>query len=124
MKPLIMIAFVMGLFTLSSCGQDNENDSEIKEDGMVGTSCYARPVVKDPNGVNVCITPESNWPSMARGEFWYSLLMAPLAKKATIEACKEANALDYGHKYGKSCYAACEEDAVTSCIPFTPNPDI
>jgi hypothetical protein len=119
-----MTAVTMSLLTLSACGKENENDSDLKEEGMVGTTCYSRPIVKNPNGGNVCFTPESNWPGLSRGEFWYSLLMAPVAKKATIEACKEANALDNGVKYGKSCYKICEEASVTTCIPFTPNPDV
>jgi hypothetical protein len=123
-RRFFLASIALSLLVLSACGKESENESELKEEGLVGTTCYSRPVVRNPNGGNVCITPTSNWPGLAAGEFWYSLMLASVAKKATIEACKEANALDYGSKYGKSCYKACEEESVTNCLPFTPNPDV
>ncbi len=107
---------------LGACGPEKPAPSHPKEQGLIGTTCYATPVVKDPAGYNVCITPESNWPGMNRGEFWYVMGVSIVARQATVKSCEQANALDYGVRWGKSCYKACEE--VVNCLGFTPNPEV
>lgn len=121
---LILSACLLGATALAACAQNKEEpqESKVKEQGLVGTSCESKPVVRDSQGFNVCSFPEPNWPGLNRGSFWYSPLTAALAKPAAIKACKDANALDYGLKYGKSCYQACDE--VTHCLVATPNPDV
>jgi hypothetical protein len=124
MSFMCQVLLISNILTLLACGNDRKEDSHLKENGLVGTTCYSHPLVKDTQGRNTCITPQSNWPSLSAGEFWYSIFLAGVARKATVQSCKDANALDYGVKFGKSCFHACEEAAVTSCIPMTPNHDI
>ncbi len=124
MSLMCRVLLIFNILNLLACGNSPKEDSQLKENGLVGTTCYSRPLVKDTQGRNACITPQSNWPGLSAGEFWYSIFLAGVARKAAVQSCKDANALDYGVRFGKSCFYACEEAAVTSCIPLTPNPDI
>ena len=122
-KVIFAIGIVFGPM-IAGCGatQKPETPSDTKGggDGIIGTSCFVEPVVRDAAGLNVCAWPESNWPGLERGSLFYALGSNVTARAQAIQACHEANGLDEGVALGTSCFHQCE--VVVSCIPFTPNP--
>ena len=126
MSILRRLAIALLALLAASCGErKKDSSSSVKEEqGVVGTTCYADPVVNATNGGgNVCSRPDSNWPGLERGQLFYGPLVPYfIAKSSALQACHDANALDSGIELGgKSCFKTCDE--VVSCLPFTPNPD-
>lgn len=119
----VLCATALGLAAYGCSSDHKQKDaSETKGDGdgIIGTTCTVEPVVRDAQGLNVCIWPEGNWPGLERGTLFYAIPNNITARSQAIEACHQANGLDYGVELGTSCFHLCEK--VVACIPFTPNP--
>lgn len=110
---------VVGLAVIAGCGEQSEEMSEPKAEGVVGTTCYVQPIIRDNFGSNVCLWPKGNWPGNPQGEMFYAgVINAFNAQDQALRACQEANGLDYGAKFESGgCYAKCK--TALSCIPFT-----
>jgi hypothetical protein len=109
------------LIIAASCSKNQDDDeSNTKESGVVGATCYAYPDLRDPQGLKVCVTPESTYPGMGPGEFFYPGIFGMThGQKTAIQECIMANGLDYGYLAGpgESCAEECKK--VTYCIPFS-----
>lgn len=112
MKKMVRSLALLGLLGLVSCGEDKEKEAELK--GQLGHTCYAFPVLKDPDAAN-----PYNLCRQTGESFHGGLISMTFALQEAVRACQEANALDMGHHAGRgeSCYRECQE--VTYCIPFT-----
>lgn len=122
MKTLkILLTFIFVFSFIISCGsEEDDKTSDLDQDtGVIGSTCWSKPILKDPNGYNVCIIPKSTNPNLPDGEFFHALPLAEIALAATISFCKEANTLDYGYLAGpgKSCFKECEK--ITYCLHMT-----
>jgi hypothetical protein len=111
-----LIFMGLSLSSLSGCGQ-SEEESEPKEASpgdQLGMTCHSYPYLKakdSPYNTNLCYQPGS--------VFYGGFIQMYMALDATINKCKQLNALDNGHKAGpgQSCWNECVK--VTKCVPFT-----
>jgi hypothetical protein len=116
-KISFLIFMGLSLSSLSGCGQTEEEESEPKQASpgdQLGITCYSYPYLKakdSHSNANLCYQP---------GKVFYGgLIQMFMARDATIEKCRQLNALDNGHKAGpgQSCWNECAR--VTSCVPLT-----
>ncbi len=119
MKLKGTLALLTMLMIVASCGQEEESESKVTNEGVLGTSCWAQPIVLDKNDRNTCFKPDANWPGLTNGELFYAgLIGMATAKDQAIDACISANALDYGTEYFQGgCAQKCRD--TVSCLAGT-----
>ena len=115
----LMVMLILGGVITGCAKQEDEPESEPKSEGVVGTSCWVLPVLRDDQGFNVCFTPQSNWPGTSDGEMFYAGIIGILtAEEQAINACIQANALDYGTDLREGgCAQVCRESV--NCLVGT-----
>jgi hypothetical protein len=103
----------------TGCGEDREQEDaaavkQAQPGDQLGTTCYSYPDLRDRDtGRSLCRSP---------GRVFYGgFVQMPFARTATVNQCKDLNALDMGHHAGpgRSCAAECEKPGVTYCVPLT-----
>lgn len=118
MKLKLIIMGLTMLIMVTSCGEREEEQSEVKA-AQLGVTCTSYPTLyktyEDGSKKNMCQQPGK--------KFWGGLFytVGSLAEIEWVKKCKDMNALDMGHKSDKgiSCTSICEES--TMCISLSSN---